>query len=157
MKKQILLLCLALISLCSYAQTTVKGVVTSATDKEPLIGATVQIKGSGAGTITGLDGDYSLMNVEKNAVLVFSSIGYETQEIQVGGRTVINVMLKESSELLDEVVVIGYGAVKRSDLTSSIATVKGEEITETVTGNAMDALQGKINGVQVTSGGGPGT
>ncbi len=60
------------------------------------------------------------------------------------------------SELLDEVVVIGYGAVKKSDLTSSISTVKGKEITETVTGNAMDALQGKINGVQVTSGGGPG-
>lgn len=158
MKKQILVLCLALISLCGYAQQiTVKGVVTSATDKEPLIGATVQVKGAGTGTITGIDGDYTLMNVDKNAVLVFSSIGYETQEMQVGGRATINVVLKEASELLDEVVVIGYGAVKRSDLTSSIATVKGEEITETVTGNAMDALQGKINGVQVTSGGGPGT
>lgn len=158
MKKQILVLCLALVSLCGYAQQiTVKGVVTSATDKEPLIGATVQVKGAGTGTITGIDGDYTLMNVDKNAVLVFSSIGYETQEMQVGGRTTINVVLKEASELLDEVVVIGYGAVKRSDLTSSIATVKGEEITETVTGNAMDALQGKINGVQVTSGGGPGT
>ena len=64
--------------------------------------------------------------------------------------------LKEAAELLDEVVVIGYGAVKKSDLTSSIATVKGDEITETVTGNAMYALQGKVNGVQVTSGGGPG-
>lgn len=158
MKKQLLFWCLALISLCGYAQQiTVKGVVTSATDKEPLIGATVQVKGAGTGTITGIDGDYSLMNVGKNDVLVFSSIGFETQEIQVGGRTTINVVLKEASELLDEVVVIGYGAVKRSDLTSSIATVKGEEITETVTGNAMDALQGKVNGVQVTSGGGPGT
>ena len=66
------------------------------------------------------------------------------------------MVLKEAAELLDEVVVIGYGAVKKSDLTSSIATVKGDEITETVTGNAMDALQGKVNGVQVTSGGGPG-
>lgn len=158
MKKQLLFWCLALISLCGYAQqTTVKGVVVSATDKEPLIGATVQVKGAGSGTITGIDGDYSLMNVGKDAVLVFSSIGFETQEIQVGGRTTINVMLKEASELLDEVVVIGYGTVKRSDLTSSIATVKGEQITETVTGNAMDALQGKVNGVQVTSGGGPGT
>lgn len=157
MKKQILLLCLALISLCSYAQTTVKGFVTSASDKEPLIGATVQIKGAGNGTITGIDGDYSLSNVPANAVLVFSSVGYTTQEIRVGGKTVINVALKEASELLDEVVVIGYGTVKKSDLTSSIATVKGEKITETVTGNAMDALQGKVNGVQVTSGGGPGT
>ena len=157
MKKQILLLCLALISLCGYAQTTVKGVVTSASDKEPLIGATVQIKGAGTGTITGIDGDYSIANVPADAVLVFSTIGYETQEIQVGGRTVINVVLKEAAELLDEVVVIGYGTVKKSDLTSSISTVKGEQITETVTGNAMDALQGKVNGVQVIGGGGPGT
>lgn len=157
MKKQIIFLCLALMSLCSYAQTTVKGTVTSATDKEPLIGATVQVKSSGAGTITGIDGDYTLANVPANAVLVFSSVGFESQEIKIGMNSVINVVLKESSELLDEVVVIGYGAVKKSDLTSSIATVKGEEITETVTGNAMSALQGKINGVQVTSGGGPGT
>ena len=157
MKKQILLLCLALTSLCSYAQTiTVKGVVTSASDKEPMIGATVQVKGTGTGTITSIDGDYSLNDVAKDAVLVFSSIGYETQEIKVNGQTVINVVLKDASELLDEVVVIGYGAVKKSDLTSSISTVKGKEITETVTGNAMDALQGNINGVQVTSGGGPG-
>ena len=140
MKKQILLLCLALTSLCSYAQTiTVKGVVTSASDKEPMIGATVQVKGTG--TITSIDGDYSLNDVAKDAVLVFSSIGYETQEIKVNGQTVINVVLKDASELLDEVVVIGYGAVKKSDLTSSISTVKGKEITETVTGNAMDACR----------------
>ena len=157
MKKQILLLCLALISLCGYAQQiTVKGVVTSGTDQQSLIGTTVQVKGTGTETITGIDGDYTLSNVGKNAVLIFSSIGFDSQEIAVEGRTTINVVLKESSELLDEVVVIGYGAVKKSDLTSSIATVKGTEITETVTGNAMDALQGKVNGVQVTSGGGPG-
>lgn len=141
MKKQILLLCLALTSLCSYAQTiTVKGVVTSASDKEPMIGATVQVKVKGTGTITSIDGDYSLNDVAKDAVLVFSSIGYETQEIKVNGQSVINVVLKDANELLDEVVVIGYGAVKKSDLTSSISTVKGKEITETVTGNAMDAL-----------------
>ena len=157
MRKQLLIACLLLLSICSYAQQiTIKGIVTSATDKEPLIGATVQVKGTGSGTITGINGDYSLSNVEKNAVLVFSSIGFESQEIAVGSQTTINVVLKEATELLDEVVVIGYGAVKKSDLTSSIATVKGEEITETVTGNAMDALQGKVNGVQVTSGGGPG-
>lgn len=157
MKKQILLLCLALLSLCGYAQQiTVKGVVTSASDKLPMIGATVQVKGAATGTITGIDGDYILSNVPQNGVLVFSSIGFETQEISVQGKTVLNVVLKESSELLDEVVVIGYGAVKKSDLTSSISTVKGEEITELVTGNAMDALQGKVNGVQVISGGGPG-
>lgn len=158
MKKQLLIVCLLLLSLCSYAQTlTVKGTVTSASDKEPMIGATVQVKGTGNGSITGLDGDYILTNVSSNAVLVFSSIGFDTQEIPVNGKTVINVELKESTELLEEVVVIGYGTVKKSDLTSSISTVKGEEITQTVTGNAMDALQGKVNGVQVASGGGPGT
>ena len=157
MKRQMIFLCLALFSLCGFAQQiTVKGVVTSATDQEPLIGTTVQVKGAGAGTITGIDGDYTLPSVAKDAVLIFSSIGFETQEIPVNGRTVINVVLKENSELLDEVVVIGYGAVKKSDLTSSISTVKGEQITEVTTGNAMDALQGKINGVQVVSGGGPG-
>lgn len=158
MKKQFLIVCLLLLSLCGYAQTlTVKGIVTSASDKEPMIGATVQIKGTGNGTITGLDGDYMLTNVSSDAVLVFSTIGYDTQEIPVNGKEVINVVLKESSELLEEVVVIGYGTVKKSDLTSSISTVKGKEITQTVTGNAMDALQGKVNGVQVSSGGGPGT
>ena len=158
MKKQLLIVCLLLLSLCSYAQTlTVKGTVTSASDKEPMIGATVQIKGTGNGSITGLDGDYILTNVSSNAVLVFSSIGYDTQEIPVNGKTVINVELKEATELLEEVVVIGYGTVKKSDLTSSISTVKGKDITQTVTGNAMDALQGKVNGVQVASGGGPGT
>ena len=82
-----------------------------------MIGATVQVKGTGTGTITSIDGDYSLNDVAKDAVLVFSSIGYETQEIKVNGQTVINVVLKDASELLDEVVVIGYGAVKKSDLT----------------------------------------
>ena len=82
MKKQILLLCLALISLCGYAQQiTVKGVVTSGTDQQPLIGTTVQVKGTGTGTITGIDGDYTLSNVGKNAVLIFSSIGFDSQEI----------------------------------------------------------------------------
>lgn len=157
MKQLLFLCCFALISLCGFAQQiTVKGVVTSASDQLPMIGATIQVKGAGTGTITGLDGDYTLMNVPSNATLVFSSIGYETQEIAVNGQTTINVVLKEATEFLDEVVVIGYGAVKKSDLTSSISTVKGDEITQSVTGNAMDALQGKVNGVQVTSGGGPG-
>lgn len=157
MKKQILLLCLALISLCAHAQITVKGIVTSATDNEPLIGATIQIKGSGNGTVTDLNGNYSLINIAKDDILVFSSIGYETQEIRVAQQNTINVVMKEAQELLDELVVIGYGTVRKSDLTSSIATIKGEEITKVTAGNAMDALQGKINGVQVASGGGPGT
>lgn len=157
MKKQLILLCLALISVCGYAQQTVKGVVTSATDNYPVIGASVMVKGTSVGTVTDIDGNYVLEGVASDAVLVYSSIGYLAQEEAVAGRALIDVVLKEDTELLEEVVVIGYGTVKKSDLTSSISTVKGDEIVETVTGNAMDALQGKVNGVQVTSGGGPGS
>lgn len=158
MKKQIIIACLLLLSLCGYAQqVTVKGTVTSATDGDMLIGTSVQVKGTSNGTITGIDGDYSIANVGRDAVLVFSYIGFETQEVRVDGQTTINVLLQEATDMLDEVVVIGYGVVRKSDLTSSISTVKGEQITEVTTGNAMDALQGKVNGVQVMGGGGPGT
>ena len=145
-----------LLPMCMFAQQiTVQGVVKDQTG-ETVIGASVVQKNTTNGTITGIDGDFSL-NVPSDAVIVVSFVGYKSLEVPVKGQKQIMVTLSEDSEMLDEVVVIGYGAVKKSDLTSSIATVKGDEITETVTGNAMDALQGKINGVQVTSGGGPGT
>lgn len=83
-------------------------------------------------------------------------IGYKTQEIVVSGRKVINVVMKDDVETLDEVVVIGYGAVKKSDLTSSIAAVKGDELTDLSTGNAMNALQGKVSGIQISNTGSPG-
>lgn len=157
MRRQILITCLLLLAICGYAQQiTVSGVVTSNSDKLPLIGATVQVKGTTSGTITGLDGDYMLANVPSDAVLVFSTIGFETVEIPVNGRTMINLVMKEATELLDEVVVIGYGAVKKGDLTSSIAAVKGEDLKSLNTGNAMNSLQGKISGVQISSSGSPG-
>ena len=139
----------------AYAQTTVSGTVTSAADNEPLIGATVQVVGAPTGVSTDLDGQYTV-KAEMGQTLRFSYIGMEAQEVKITSTT-INVALKENSNVLDEVVVVGYGTVRKSDLTSSISTVKGEEITEMTTGNAMDALQGKVNGVQITSGGGPGT
>ncbi|MDR0939991.1 MAG: TonB-dependent receptor [Mediterranea sp.] len=157
MSKYIILACLLLTTIGSYAQITVTGKVTSATDKEALTGASIVVKGSSNGTIADIDGNYTLTQIDRDAVLVFSYIGFKTKEIALNGRTTLNVSLNEDSFVTDEVVVIGYGAVRKSDLTSSISTVKGEQITETVTGNAMDALQGKVNGVQVISGGGPGT
>ncbi|MDE5683358.1 MAG: SusC/RagA family TonB-linked outer membrane protein, partial [Muribaculaceae bacterium] len=157
MKRQLLFLCAALIGLVAMAQNlTVKGTVISAADNEPLIGASVTLKGANNGAVTDFDGNYTISGVPANAVLVFNYVGFKPAEIAVDGRTSIDVALEENTSVLDEVVVVGYGVVKRSDLTSSITTVKGDAITEVTTGNAMDALQGKVSGVQIASGGGPG-
>ena len=131
MKKQILFLCAALLGLVAMAQNlTVKGTVISATDNEPLIGASVTLKGVNNGAVTDFDGNYTLSGVPANAVLVFNYVGFKPAEIKVDGRTTIDVALEENTSVLDEVVVVGYGVQKRSDLTSSISTVKGSAITE---------------------------
>lgn len=154
--KRYLFLLLSFFTLSLYAQQVkLTGNVSSASDKEPMIGVTIMVKGTPTGTVTDFDGNYSL-EVPSNSTIVFSMIGYKTQEIKVNNRTHINVALAEDVEALDEVVVIGYGAVKRSDLTSSISTVKGEDLKSMASGNAMTSLQGKVNGVQVTNAGGPG-
>lgn len=157
MKKAILILCAVLLSVTAWAQNlTVKGRVLSAMDNEPLIGATVMVKGSTNGAVTDIDGYYTLNNVPSKGTITFSYVGFVTEDVKVNGQTKIDISMKETENSLDELVVVGYGAVKRSDLTSSISTVKGDEITEVVTGNAMDALQGKVSGVQIASAGGPG-
>lgn len=157
MKKAILILCAVLLSVTAWAQNlTVKGRVLSAMDNEPLIGATVMVKGSANGAVTDIDGYYTLNNVPSKGTITFSYVGFVTEDVKVNGQTKIGISMKETENSLDELVVVGYGAVKRSDLTSSISTVKGDEITEVVTGNAMDALQGKVSGVQIASAGGPG-
>lgn len=155
--KHCLIILFSLISILGYSQEIeVKGNVIGATDKQPMIGLTVMVKGTSTGAITDFDGNYTLPNVAPDATLVFSMIGFKTQEIPVVGKTVINVVMKDDIETLDEVVVIGYGVVKKSDLTSSIAAVKGEDLTDLSTGNAMNALQGKISGIQITNSGSPG-
>ncbi|MDE6071065.1 MAG: TonB-dependent receptor [Muribaculaceae bacterium] len=158
MKYKVLFFLMAILGWTSVsAQTlTVKGTVTSATDGETLIGATVKVKGQNIAAATDLDGNYTLLNVPQKAVLMFSYVGFEPMEVNVDGRSEINVSMKEQSSELNELVVVGYGVAKRSDLTSSISTVKGDEITEVTTGNAMTALQGKVSGVQIASAGGPG-
>lgn len=158
MKKYILTLCLALIGLSAMAQNiAVRGQVTSKADGEPLIGATVRVQGTNQGTATDIDGNYTLNNVDSKATLIFNYVGFAEFTIPVKGQSVINAELSETASSLDELVVVGYGVAKKSDLTSSISTIKGSEINEIVTGNAMDALQGRVPGVQVASGGGPGT
>lgn len=156
--KRYLFLLLSFFTLGLYAQQVkLTGNAISASDKQPMIGLTVLVKGTTNGTVTDLDGNYTLTNVAKDATIVYSMIGYQTQEIKVNGRTVINVVMSDDTQALDEVVVIGYGSVKKSDLTSSISVIKGDELKKLTGGNAMNALQGKINGVQVTGSGGPGT
>lgn len=155
--KRYLFLLLSFFTLSLYAQQVkLTGTITSASDKEPMIGVTIMVKGTTNGTVTDFDGNYTLTDVPSNSTIVYSMIGYKTQEIKVSNRTHINVVMADDVEALDEVVVIGYGAVKKSDLTSSISTVKGEELKSMASGNAMTSLQGKVNGVQVTNGGGPG-
>ncbi|WP_321478976.1 TonB-dependent receptor [uncultured Bacteroides sp.] len=155
--RRYLLILFGLLALTAYAQEiNLKGTIISATDHEPMIGTTVIVQGTTNGSVTDLDGNYALKGVPSNATVIYSAIGYKTRKVEVKNRTVINLVMEEDVEALDEVVVVGYGSVKKSDLTSSISTVKGDDLKTMTAGNAMLALQGKANGVQVTSAGGPG-
>lgn len=143
-----LLLLFCLIPLWSIAQNiTVKGVVKD-NFGESIIGANVTEKGTTNGMITDLDGNFSL-TVQKNATLVISYIGYVTQEIAVKGNTQFNIILKEDSKALEEVVVIGYGTARKSDVTGSIASVGGDKLREMPATNITYALQNRIAGVDM--------
>jgi len=144
-----LLLLLCLIPLCSIAQNImVKGIVKD-NFGEPVIGANVTEKGTTNGMITDLDGNFSL-TVQKNATLVISYIGYVTQEIAIKGNTNLNITLKEDSKALEEVVVIGYGTARKSDVTGSIASVGGDKLQEMPSTNITYALQNRVAGVDMT-------
>lgn len=147
-----LLLAALLPALGGYAQKmTVKGVVVDATN-EPIIGANVVEKGTTNGIITDLDGNFTL-SVERGATLVFSFIGYQSQELPASAQP-MRVMLKEDTELLDEVVVIGYGSVKKDDATGSVTAIKPDKMNRGLTTSAQDLMTGKIAGVNVVSSGG---
>ena len=108
--KRYLFLLLSFFALNLYAQQgNLTGTAIAASDKEPMIGLTVLVKGTTNGTVTDLDGNYTLTNVPKDATIVFSMIGYKTQEVKVNGKNVINVVMEDDTQALDEVVVIGYG------------------------------------------------
>ena len=151
MRTVLLFLIVAMITLGVSAQTvTVKGTVTDKTG-ETVIGASVVEKGNtGNGTITDIDGNFSL-SVPTNATLVFSYVGMTTQEIAVKGQQTINVVLSDDAQALEEVVVIGYGSVKKKDLTGSVATVNSETLAAVPVASATEALQGKMAGVQITT------
>lgn len=133
---------------------TVSGTVTTQTDGSSLPGVNVVLKGTTIGTVTDVNGSYSLNVDNKESVLVFSSVGYVSEEITVGGQTVINVALSEDIQALQEIVVIGYGTQKKSDLTGSVGQVKGEDISKYTYSDATQALQGRMAGVRVESNGG---
>ncbi|MCK9203106.1 MAG: TonB-dependent receptor [Bacteroidales bacterium] len=136
----------------SFAQVrTVKGTVTAADTKETLPGATIQVKGTSTGTVTDVDGKYTLPVKTEKAVLVFSYVGYITKEIELGNQLVVDAILELKKTTLDEVVVIGYGSVRKSDLSGSVGSVKSEDITKITSFNPVQSLQGNVTGVQVTS------
>jgi TonB-dependent starch-binding outer membrane protein SusC len=132
----------------------VTGKVTGA-DGQGIPAVTVKVKESNAATTTDAAGNYSI-NTPDNATLVFSSVGYSTQEMAVNGRTEINVTMQVATQDINEVVVIGYGTAKKADLTSAIGTVKPEELKKVPSGNLLNAVQGNVTGVQISSLGGPG-
>lgn len=144
-----------LLPMCMFAQQiTVQGVVKDQTG-ETVIGASVMEKGTTNGTITGIDGDFSL-NMFPNGTLVVSFVGYKTQEVQVKGQKQLQVVLSEDAEMLDEVVVIGYGTMKKSDLTGAVSSIGNKDIKDSPVSNLGQAIQGKISGVQIVDAGKPG-
>ena len=154
MKKNLLITCVMLLfAITSMAQNkiTISGVVTDKTG-ETVIGASVRVKGQESkGSITDINGKYQIVDVASNATLIFSYIGMREQEIAVNGRSTINVKMEEDSQLIDEVVVVGYGSAKKRDLTGSIVTVKADEIASKPSTNPLASIQGKVAGVQVVN------
>lgn len=140
---------LCLIPLYAFSQSVViRGIVKDARG-ETVIGASVVEKGTTHGTITDLDGNFELQ-VDPKSTLVVSFVGFKTQEIPVNGKTSFNIILKEDTEVLDEVVVIGYGTARKSDVTGSIASVGGEQLREVPANNITYALQNRVAGVDLS-------
>ena len=130
-------------------QKTIQGVVLDE-NNEPAIGASVMIKGTTVGTLTDTDGKFQLSIPHNTQSVLVSYIGYHPQVIEINNRSVINVILKEDNLQLEEVVVIGYGVVKKRDLTGAVASVKSDDITIAPTNNVMEALQGRVSGMDIT-------
>lgn len=135
--------------------TTITGVVLDSS-KEPIPGVSVIIKDTQTGTITNLDGAFTI-NAKPSDILEFSFIGMKGKSVQVGNKTIVNVTLEDDSFLLEETVVIGYGTAKAKDLTSPIATISNDQVTKHITASPMQALQGQVSGVQIVSSGQPGS
>ena len=138
----------------AWAQGVVKGIVNDEAG-DPIIGATVKVVGTNTGAITDMDGKFSV-NAASNAQLSVSYVGYVTQKVNVAGKSNLVITMKEDAQSLSDVVVIGYGVQKKSDLTGAVASVKGEDIKNLSTSDAGAAMQGKVSGVQIINSGSPG-
>lgn len=157
-KKFVLLTCFLMVSIAGiYAQgKSVSGVVTDGGD-EPLIGVSVVEKGTTNGTITDIDGAYSISISKPDAQLEFSYLGMITESVPVKGKTTINFVMKENATMLNETVVIGYGTAKAKDLTSPISTISSEDVNKHLTSSPMSGMQGKVAGMQIVNSGQPGS
>lgn len=148
LKKLLVTLCMMSLSIAALAQVRISGTIKDVSG-QPVIGAGVIVQGTTIGTSADSDGSFSL-SVPANAVLEVSSIGYETLTVRLSaGQTRLDLIMQEDKNFLDEVVVIGYGTVKKRDLTGSVAHVKSEDVVATPTTNALEALQGKIAGLDM--------
>jgi TonB-linked SusC/RagA family outer membrane protein len=130
--------------------TTVSGTVKD-NEGNPLVGASVSVAGSTLGAITDIDGKYTIDNVDENAVLVFSYFGYTTQEIALGGRSSVDVVLEQSAEVLDELLVVGYSTQTRATLTGSVVSIGSEELLKNKAPNVINNLAGKLAGVIINN------
>ena len=148
-KPLVFLFLLCLFPLGAMAQSIIKGTVNDE-NGEPVIGATVKVKETQKGTITDFDGNYSI-EAASNATLVLSYVGYVTQEVKVGGKSTLNITMKEDNTTLNDVVVIGYGTMKKKLVTGATVQVKGDDIAKLNTTNALEAMQSSTPGVQITS------
>lgn len=150
----ILLLFSLLLAQIVSAQVQIKGRITDKVDGSPLTGVTIIEKGSTNGTITDLDGNFGLTVQDPNAILVLSYTGYSAQEVAIAGRILIEVALGEDATLIDQVVVVGYGTQRKSDLTGAVGSIQGERLRSIATVDVAQSLQGKLAGVYVSPGSG---
>jgi len=149
---------LAMLLMCAtfaYAQSKVNGRVAD-TSGEPIIGASVMVQGTSNGGVTDINGNFTVNNVPAKAILKVSYVGYVTQSVAVNGRSTINITLKEDALNLEEVVVVGYGVQRKTDVTGAMTRVSGEDLNTKPVSNAFEALQGKAAGVDITSNQRPG-
>ena len=146
-------LLLSVFCFAAYAQKTVTGTVKDATG-EPMIGVSVIVDGTTIGGVTDFDGNFTIQNVPEKGILKFSYVGFKDQKIAVAGKSSVNVTLQEDAMGLDEVVVVGYGTMKKKDLTGSVASIKADDIAQVAAPDAMQAMQAKVPGLDLMSGDG---